>query len=147
MVSHNYESQPEAAGAVHPYLPPAVMQKPSALSDPAELQESMELQMHRVVSAHLIAVGVLPHLLGYRYLRSAVVHALKEPDYLSNLSKICYPQLAKEFHTNERCVERAMRHALVRANVYESESLWHTGQRSNREFLVMFTEYIRSYLA
>lgn len=146
MVSNNYKSQPEVMDAVPSYLPSAVMQKPSALSNSAGFQECMELRVSQIVGSHLIAVGILPHLLGYRYFRSAVVHALKEPDYLSNLSKICYPQLAKEFHTNERCVERAMRHALVRANMYEADDAWHLGQRSNREFLVMFTEYIRSHL-
>lgn len=147
MVINNHESQPEVRDAVQPLLPPAVMQKRSALSELAELQECTELQVSRIVGSRLIAVGTLPHLLGYRYFRSAVVHALKEPDYLSNLSKICYPQLAKEFHTNARCVERAMRHALVRANMYDTEDPWHLGHRSNREFLVMFTEYIRSHLA
>lgn len=113
------------------------------LKECTNLTEEQLCALMQMISAQLLSVGIYPHLLGYHYLRSAVIHGLDDPQFLSNLSLICYPQLAKEFHTNVRCVERAIRHALERANSQACADIFSTGRKSNREFLMMFTEHIR----
>ncbi len=99
-----------------------------------------------IVSDFLSNHGLYPHLLGYRYLRSALLHAMADPTFFDNLSRVCYPQLAREFHTNERCVERAIRHALGRATDSDQCIIPQPDRCSNREFMVRASEYIQLHL-
>lgn len=99
-----------------------------------------------MISDFLLKHGLYPHLPGYRYLRSALLHAMADPDFFDNLSRVCYPQLAQEFHTNERCVERAIRHAPGRATDSDQCIIPQPDRCSNREFMVRASEYIRLHL-
>ncbi len=97
-----------------------------------------------IVSEFLLSHGIYPHLRGYRYLRVALLRGLADPYFFDNVTHVCYPELAREFHATEQSVERAIRHALLRAEeraVSETARQW--GHCTNREFLVRATEHIR----
>lgn len=63
----------------------------------------------------LLAAGVMPHLDGFRYLRSALERTRANPALLRGVTKSLYRDVAKEFSTTPACVERSMRAALERA--------------------------------
>ena len=64
------------------------------------------------ISAMLMQIRVPAHLNGYRYLRSGVEMALKQPELLENVTYSLYPAIAKEHDTTAVSVERAIRHAI-----------------------------------
>ncbi len=115
-----------------------------ALQKRAVSKPAQELYRKDVISDFLMSHGIYPHLLGYRYLRSALMRGLVHPYFFDHITQVCYPALAEEFHTNAQSVERAIRHALLRAEEREASATakeW--GHCTNREFLVRACEYIR----
>ena len=63
----------------------------------------------------LIRVGAEQHLSGYRYLAEGVRRTLEDRNVLHGITKILYPDLAKQFGTTPSCVERAIRGVVVKA--------------------------------
>lgn len=57
-------------------------------------------------------MGIPAHLCGYYYLRSAVVISLQENNAVSSVTKLLYPEVAKEYVTTEQKVERGIRNAI-----------------------------------
>lgn len=57
-------------------------------------------------------IGIPAHIKGYRYLREAIMMAVKNSELLTSLSKQLYPAIAKEHKTTPTSVERAIRHAI-----------------------------------
>lgn len=102
-----------------------------------------DLRHKDMISDFLLSYGIYPHLLGYRYLRSALMRGLGNPYFFDRITQVCYPVLAEEFQTNAQSVERAIRHALLRAEergVSATAKAW--GHCTNREFLIRASEYI-----
>lgn len=99
--------------------------------------------MEKIVSTLIVVEGIHPHLRGYQYIRAAILRALEDPQFLDNLSMVSYPTIAEQFHTKPACVERAIRHALTLAWEQRARSSSDVIYRTNREFLVSFTETIR----
>ncbi len=63
----------------------------------------------------LLDACVMPHLDGFRYLRSALERTRANPAMLRGVTKSLYRDVAKEFGTTPACVERSMRSAIERA--------------------------------
>ena len=57
-------------------------------------------------------LGVPDHLLGYGYLQTAIVRAVKEPESVHYLTGMLYPSVARRYGTTASLVERAIRHAV-----------------------------------
>lgn len=105
------------------------------------------------VTNALISFGISPHLQGFRYLREAICRNLTQGDATRGITKNLYPDSAKAFHTNAKCIERGMRNALDTAwdrvspeerNACFGELTAHLDKRpSNSQFISLITEYIR----
>lgn len=63
----------------------------------------------------LIRIGIEQHLNGGRYLREGIRMTLEDRNVLHGITKILYPDLAKQFGTTPGCIERAIRSAVVKA--------------------------------
>lgn len=72
--------------------------------------QSFNLEMRTTEIIH--EIGVPAHIKGYRFLRSAVVHAVHDHNLIDAITKELYPMVAKEFATTPSRVERAIRHAI-----------------------------------
>ena len=112
-----------------------------------------ENTLEREVTKIIQEIGVSPHLLGYRYLRSAILLVIQDDTLLSAVTTRLYPMIAKEYGTEANRVERAMRHAI--------ESAWnrgrvdtinkffgytvsdYRGKPTNSEFIAMIADWIR----
>ncbi len=60
----------------------------------------------------LTALGIAPGTAGYRYLHFAIMRAAQMESLSGRITTELYPAVARAFQTNQRSVERAMRHAI-----------------------------------
>lgn len=66
----------------------------------------------QVVSHMLLDMGLLAHLEGFRFLRSAVIMAHEDMNTVGSVTKLLYPELAKRYRTSNDKIERAIRSAI-----------------------------------
>lgn len=123
----------------------------SRTSQVEDLTEKKEREQ-RIVRL-LREIGIPASLLGYEYIKKAVILALEDESYLRAVTKELYPKLAKNFNTNPPRVERSIRHAIERVfekgNInrlneifsYTVDSL--KGRPTNREFLATIVEELK----
>ena len=57
-------------------------------------------------------LGIPAHMLGYVYLREAILLAVENPAIIHMVTKELYPAIAEHFDTTPSRVERAIRHAI-----------------------------------
>lgn len=57
-------------------------------------------------------IGIPSHLKGYNYMADAITIAANDPTKLDAITKVLYPEVAKDFGTTPSRVERAMRHSI-----------------------------------
>lgn len=65
-----------------------------------------------LVTGMLHEIGVPAHLMGYQYLREAVLLSLGDMSLLRAITTALYPQIAQRYDTSPSRVERAIRHAI-----------------------------------
>ena len=116
-----------------------------AAREPAAIGEA-------AVRQALLRVGVMPHLDGFRYLRSALERTWADHALLSGVTKSLYRDVAREFSTNPACVERSIRAAIgqawermdadVKLRVFGAQAAQRTKAPSNVPFLAAMTAYL-----
>jgi two-component system response regulator (stage 0 sporulation protein A) len=93
------------------------------------------------------------NILGYRYIREAVVIAVKDWQILNFITKELYPEVARKNATTPNRVERAIRHAIEvawkRGNVNKINDIFgytvdaNKGKPVNSEFIAMIADKLR----
>lgn len=82
-------------------------------------EASMEKRLDRAADSlayeAVSAFGMMPHLLGFKYLRAGVRLVSTDRCPLRGVTKILYPDLAKMHGTDPSSVERCIRHAIQAA--------------------------------
>ena len=102
------------------------------------------------LSIILLEVGIVPNVKGYRYLRCAVVLAMRDNEILHNITKKLYPMIATKFDTSSSRVERAIRHAIeIATNSGKMENInslfgikiyGHNEKPTNSEFIALIAD-------
>ena len=87
------------------------------------MQVRQKTQEEKIVTQELRSLGIPANILGYGYLREAILMGLENPESLQHVTKELYPAVAKKFDTTPSRVERAMRHAIEIAFDKYSEEL------------------------
>ena len=64
----------------------------------------------------LLRLGFQAQQIGYRYLREAVWVVCSDPEMITSVTKLLYPEIAKRFSTTDKQVERAIRNSWVKGN-------------------------------
>ena len=105
------------------------------------------------ISELLKEIGAPTHLLGYDYIKFAILLIAKDKSYLRQITKKLYPAIAEKFETTPSRVERAIRHCIEvsfnRAKAEKMEEIFsytiniNTGKLTNSEFLAVLGEYFR----
>ena len=67
------------------------------------------------LTPYIYNLGIPPHVLGYGYLRDAVIELLLEPAAQVGVTKYVYPSVAAMYGTTVHAVERSVRHAITSA--------------------------------
>lgn len=57
-------------------------------------------------------VGIPAHIKGYIFLREAIVRVYRRQNYIGQITKNLYPDIAKKYSSSSTRVERAIRHAI-----------------------------------
>lgn len=68
-------------------------------------------EVHKI----LLKLGIMPKLLGYSYIISAIELIFFDPSYLRAITKALYVELAGIYQTTPICVERNIRNAITSA--------------------------------
>ena len=143
-----------------PYDAPAVMEQIHSLilaaqngADPGSALRYRTLNLEEQVTAMLHEIGVPAHIKGYGYVRRAIMLAVEDMEVLSAVTKVLYPDVAKEFSTTSSRVERAIRHAIeVAWDRGDLDTLQHyfgytvsnaKGKPTNSEFIAMLADELR----
>ena len=71
-----------------------------------------KVSIETLVTNILPEIGVPAHIKGYQYLREAIIIAVNDMDVINAITKVLYPEVAKNFGTTPSRVERAIRHAI-----------------------------------
>lgn len=109
--------------------------------------------VEKIVTRYFKEMGIPANIKGYRYLREAIIMAIKKPEVLDKITKELYPELAKTFEDTSPNVERAIRHAIEvafsRGNVDVLDRLFgyavhpNKGKTTNSEFIAILADQIR----
>lgn len=76
-------------------------------------------------------IGLPAHILGYKYIREAILLAFNDVEMLNYITKELYPSIAKKYKSTPSRVERAIRHAI--------EVSWARGNRENIDKIFSYT--------
>lgn len=104
-----------------------------------------QLDLKSRVTQIIHELGIPASIVGYRYVRYAIMLVVREPSLLNFVTKKLYPEVAKHFGTTGSRVERAIRHAIEvawdRGNV-EVLQKWFGWTVSNMKGKPTNTEFI-----
>ena len=117
-------------------------------NSPVSSAVSLEVRISEI----LYEIGVPAHLKGYKYIRRAIEHVVKNPDIIDAITKELYPKISQEFKTTPSRVERAIRHAIEVAWDRGDLDVLHKwfgatvcslkGKPTNSEFLALISDKI-----
>ena len=57
-------------------------------------------------------IGIPSHIKGFTYLRTAICSTYYNPEFIGQITKQLYPEIAKKYKSSSSKVERAIRHAI-----------------------------------
>jgi len=80
-----------------------------------EFKQITKKDLEKAVTKLFIDLGIPAHIKGYKYLRTAILMAVEEPEVLELVTKKLYPNVARVYNTTASRVERAIRHAIETA--------------------------------
>ncbi len=72
------------------------------------------IELEKLVTKHMVDLGIPAHIKGYSYIRTAIVLAFNDSDMLDCLTKRLYPEVAKRCNSTAPKVERAIGSAVER---------------------------------
>lgn len=121
-----------------------------------DMDNISEAELINCVTEIMLDMGVPAHLKGYHYLRAAIIIARKDMEVVGSVTKLLYPEIAKQFKTTEQKVERAIRNAIevswTRGNAATFEELFGysaltgQGRPTNSEYIAQIADKINMNL-
>ena len=118
-------------------------------------QQKKEVDLERTIMENLRDAGIPVSLRGYRYLITAIKEVLDDETMLEGITKILYPEIAKQHRTTPQRVEKGIRHAIECGwkrdikNVIRDEfsQTLKEGQirPTNSEFIAVMAQHISVY--
>ena len=116
-----------------------------------------EKRVEQLISELMLDMGVRAHLKGYRYIRTAVLMAEEDMKVVGSVTKLLYPEIAKQYNTTDGKVERAIRNAIEisweRGNKKTFEEMFGycaesgQGRPTNSEYIAAIADTVRMKLA
>jgi len=119
-----------------------------------EDERVFKLKIEKEVSMILNELGVPANLKGHAFIRMAVVEVFYNHEYMGQITKLLYPEIAKKFNSTSSRVERAIRHAIEiawsRGNMDMINTLFgytinaDKAKPTNSEFIAMVADQLRT---
>ena len=105
------------------------------------------------ITTILHEVGIPAHIKGYTFLREAILRVYNKQEYLGQITKSLYPDIAIKFSSSSSRVERAIRHAIEvawnRGNVECIDNIFgytisaDKAKPTNSEFIAMIADKLQ----
>lgn len=118
-----------------------------------EKQRMKKLELESEITELLHEIGIPAHIKGYMYLRTAILETYINVDFLGQITKVLYPEIAKKYTTTASRVERAIRHAIEvawnRGNIDAIDDIFgytisaSKAKPTNSEFIAMISDKLR----
>lgn len=115
-------------------------------------ENKKEADIEIEITKMLHDIGVPAHIKGYSFLRSAISSIYYNNEYLGQVTKTLYPEIAKKYHSTSSRVERAIRHAIEvawnRGNLDLINDIFgytisaNKAKPTNSEFIAMISDYL-----
>lgn len=132
-----------------PFYPEALLDRMRRLLGPAEAESRPSLKAR--VTRTLYTLGMPSDLVGYQYLREAILIAAPDISIATSaMTKQLYPEVARRYRTTVSRVERSIRHAIETAwdraspetlRAYFGETVSASrGKPTNSEFIAMVAD-------
>lgn len=121
--------------------------------DEDEKKRLAKLELESEITELLHEIGIPAHIKGYMYLRTAILETYINVDFLGQITKVLYPEIAKKYATTASRVERAIRHAIEvawnRGNIDAIDDIFgytisaSKAKPTNSEFIAMISDKLR----
>lgn len=119
----------------------------------SERDKLLHIELEKDVTEILHEIGIPAHIKGYLYLRTAILETYENIDFLGQITKVLYPEIARMYETTSSRVERAIRHAIEvawnRGNVDAIDEIFgytisaSKAKPTNSEFIAMISDKLR----
>lgn len=86
--------------------------RPVPVVDNSERDKLQKLELESDITNILHEIGIPAYIKGYMYLRTAILETYLNMDFLGQITKVLYPEIARKYSTTASRVERAIRHAI-----------------------------------
>jgi len=116
-------------------------------------QMLQRIQLEKEITDILHEIGIPAHIKGYMYLRTAIIETYLNNDFLGQITKVLYPEIARHYKTTSSRVERAIRHAIEvawnRGNIDAIDEIFAytisatKAKPTNSEFIAMIADKLR----
>lgn len=123
------------------------------MNNEEESEGHFKMKLENEITELLHEIGIPAHIKGYQYLRTAIEKTYFNIDYLGQVTKVLYPEIAKEYATTASRVERAIRHAIEvawnRGNIDAIDDIFGytisatKAKPTNSEFIAMLADKLR----
>lgn len=121
--------------------------------DEHEKERVQKLELEQDITDILHEIGIPAHIKGYMYLRTAILETFMNTDYLGQITKVLYPEIARRYMTTSSRVEGAIRHAIevawTRGNIDAIDDIFgytisaSKAKPTNSEFIAMISDKLR----
>lgn len=121
--------------------------------DEGERKRIAKLELESEITELLHEIGIPAHIKGYMYLRTAILETYLNVDFLGQITKVLYPEIARKYNTSASRVERAIRHAIEvawnRGNIDAIDDIFgytisaSKAKPTNSEFIAMISDKLR----
>lgn len=88
-------------------------------------KEDVPDKVETMIGELLRKIGIPANIKGYTYLRTAIRMTVMNESVIGSVTKVLYPDVAKQYKTNALCVEHAIRRAI--------EIAWERGDNKTRQ--------------
>lgn len=116
-------------------------------------EKTLKIQLQADITEILHEIGIPAHIKGYTYLRRGISEVFYNSDYLGQITKVLYPDIAKYYDTTSSRVERAIRHAIEiawdRGNIEAIDKIFGytvnstKAKPTNSEFIAMIADKLQ----
>ena len=118
-----------------------------------ESEKYKKIKLENEITDILHEVGIPAHIKGYMYLRTAILSTYYNIELLGQVTKVLYPDIARQYSTTASRVERAIRHAIEvawnRGNTDAIDDIFGytvsatKSKPTNSEFIAMIADKLR----
>lgn len=123
------------------------------LDSSKESEKYQKVKIENEITEILHEVGIPAHIKGYMYLRTAILTTYYNIEILGQVTKVLYPDIARQYNTTSSRVERAIRHAIEvawnRGNTDAIDDIFGytvsatKSKPTNSEFIAMIADKLR----